>query len=116
MVEYLGSYQIKVGGTNAKVWILIKTCLYTRAINLNVCTDLTTKDFVTALQLHIFEFGVFSLCISDVGSQLVARANLVLTFLSEPETHSFFQENGMKALKFQNYPKRNSSFGSSVEI
>ena len=116
MVDHIGPYQIKVGDTNAKVWILIITCLYTRAINLKVCNDLTTKEFINALQLHIFEFGVFSLCISDLGSQLVAGANLVQTFLSEPETHSFFQENGMKALKFQNYPKGNSSLGSLVEI
>ena len=102
MIDHIGPYTVKMENATKKVWILIITCLYTRAINLKVCYDLSAKEFLNALQLHIFEFGVFSLCISDMGSQLISGANMIQSFLAEPETHSFFEEHGMKTLKFQN--------------
>ncbi len=44
-------------GPPKKTWILVFTCLVTRAINLEILKDLTTESFVTALRLHIGVYG-----------------------------------------------------------
>ena len=54
--------------------------MWSRAINLKVCLDITMIEFLKAQQLHIFEFGVPESCISDLGSQLTAGANLLNDF------------------------------------
>ena len=115
MMDHLGPFKVKLNNGNTKVWILIVTCLFTRAINLKVCYSLDTDEFLRAVQVHIYEYGIFSLCISDLGSQLVSGANIIQTFLSESDTQSFLESNGIRSIKFQNYPKGNSSLGSLVE-
>ena len=115
MMDYMGPFFVKVGSEEVKVWILIITCLYTRAINLKVAYSLDTEEFLRNLQMHIFENGMFSLCISDLGSQLTAGANIVQTFLDEAECRDFLENSGISAVTFQNYPKGNSALGSLVE-
>ena len=115
-IDYIGPFTVKYGGTKGKAWLLIITCLWSRAVNLKVCRSATTDDFIRAIQLHIFEYGLFQFCLSDLGTQLQAGANLISTFLSDHDTQQFFNSNGIHPTKFQHYPKGNSSLGSMVEI
>ncbi|XP_064097667.1 uncharacterized protein LOC135209048 [Macrobrachium nipponense] len=102
-------------GKKSKVWILCITCLWSRAINLKVCVDLSEISFLRALQLHCFEFGVPELCLSDQGSQLTSGARTVENFLNDKDTLSYFRENNIKPLSFQQYYKGHSELGSLVE-
>ena len=36
--------------------------------------------------IHVFEFGLPQLVISDLGSQIVAAANKISDFLNDPKT------------------------------
>ena len=69
-----------------------------------------------ALQLHVYEYGIFQFCVSDLGSQIQAGANLIRTFLDDFDTRRYFDENNMQLTSFQHYSKGNSSLGSIVEI
>ena len=115
-MDYMGPFQTKQGNQKVKVWLLIITCMWSRAVNLKVCTDMSTKEFLRAFQLHSFEYGIPQLCITDLGSQLVAGANIITTFLSDPDTQMYFQENNIKPLKFEQFYKGCSKLGSLVEI
>ncbi len=114
-LDYLGPYNVNWNGKRNKVWILCITCLWSRAINLKVCLDLTNSNFLKAFQLHTFEFGLPELILSDLGSQIVACSNIIMDFIKDPETQLYFQETGVKSPTFDQYYKGNSSQGSLVE-
>ena len=112
----MGPFYVKQNGIKVKVWILVITCMWSRGLNLKVCVDMSTKEFLRALQIHIFEFGLPQICITDLGSQIVSGATTLSTFLSDPDTQSYFQENNIKSLEFQHFYKGHSQLGSLVEI
>jgi hypothetical protein len=57
-VDYFGPYNVTVAGKLSKLYILCITCLWSRAINLKLSLDLSVYNFLRALQLRTFEFGV----------------------------------------------------------
>ena len=115
-IDYMGPFTVKFEKENTKVWLLCFTCTWSRAVNLKICRSLTVSDFLRAFSLHCFEFGIPQLCVSDLGSQIVAGANVLTTFLNDPHTQLYFEERGVKPLKFQHYFKGCSQLGSLVEI
>ena len=114
-LDYIGPFSVKLEGTRTKVWLLIFTCLWTRGINLKICRSADVKDMLRAVQLHIYEFGMFRFCVSDLGTQLQAGANVLSKFLKDEDTISYFEEFGIQQIQFHQYPKGNSSLGSLVE-
>ena len=114
-IDYIGSFDVKLNGVKCKVWLLIVTCTWSRAISLKICRSANVNDFLRAVQLHIFEYGVFNFCLSDQGSQIKSGTNLISTFLDDYETRAFFESRGIGKVEFHQYPKGNSSLGSVVE-
>ena len=115
-LDYMGPFFTKSGTQKTKVWILIFTCMWSRAVDMKVCIDMSTKEFLRAFQMHAFEYGVPEYCISDQGTQLVAAGNKLASFLSDSDTLEYFSEVGIKPLKFEHFPKGHSQLGSMVEI
>lgn len=114
-LDYMGPYFVIWNGEKKKVWVLIITCLWSRAINMKVCLSADVKDFLRAIQLHIFEYGMFELCMSDLGSQIVAGSHVITSFLDDHETQNYLQRNGIQKVKFDQFCKGKSSLGSLVE-
>ena len=114
-LDHLGHYFVKYGGKKIKVWILCISCLWTRAINLKICLDLSTKEFLRALQLHSSEYGVPEYCMSDHGSSFVAGANVIKDFLRGSDVQDYFEECGVKSFTFEHYPKGCHPLGGLVE-
>ena len=114
-LDYMGPFNVTWNGKKSKVWILIITCMWSRAINMKICINANVKEFLRALQLHIFEYGIFELCISDLGSQIVAGCNIISSFLEDCDTQIYLEKHGIKAVKFDHFSKGNSSLGSLVE-
>jgi len=114
-IDYMGHYFVEENGITVKVWILVITCLWTRAVNLKVSKSLTTEEFLRSFQLHSYEYGVPQLVLSDLGSQLVAAGDIVTEFLRDPESIAYFEHNGAKVTTFEQYYKGCSSLGSLVE-
>ncbi|XP_066981209.1 uncharacterized protein [Macrobrachium rosenbergii] len=114
-MDYIGPYFVRLNGQKVKVWLLCFTCMWSRAINLKLCIDLSVKEFLRAFQLHAFEFGIPQFCMSDLGSQLTAAANIITDYIKDPETQLYFEENGVHPLKFDQHFKGCSQLGSMVE-
>ena len=114
-LDHFGPYWVKLGGTRSKVWVLCICCLWSRAINLKLCTDLSTSEFLKAFQTHIFEFGAAELVASDLGSQLVAGGNVISALLNDPAVNDYLQENQMKTMTFTQYSKGCHDLGGIVE-
>ena len=115
-IDHFGPYHVKYGGKKVKVWILLVTCLWSRAINLKICWNMSAKEFLRALQLHCLEYGVPELCLSDLGSSFVAGANIVNDFLKDVDTQNYFEENYVKPISFEQYFKGHHPLGGLVEI
>ena len=102
---------MKSNSIRKKIYFLCITCLWTRAINLKVSLDLTTEEFLRSFQLHAFEFGVRQLVLSDLGSQLVAGADIISNFLDDPNVSAYFKENNADFILFQQYYKGCNKLG-----
>ena len=109
-MDYFGPYYVKINGKKVKVIILCITCLWSGAIELHICRDITIKGFLRAFQLHTYRFSLPEKFFSDLGSNLVAAGNIVMGFLKNVQTQSFFMENGIESITFEQYFKGCSKF------
>ena len=97
MIDFTSHYFIKTDhGTNEKYYILLITCMFTRAIRLYLCRSLDTISFLHALQIHIFEFGLFETLISDNQPSFDSGLKVVSQLLKEPEVASFLRDKDIK--------------------
>ena len=114
-IDHFGPYVTTNNGHKSKVYVLLLTCLWSRAINLKLCIDMSVNQFLRGLQTHIFEFGTPELILSDQGSTLIAGGNVVSSMINNMETKKFLCDNGIKDLTISQYPTGNHSLGSLVE-
>ena len=79
-----GSYwPILMLGNSSKVtkmYVLIITCFFTRAVNLLLCRRIDRKSFLLSFQEHIFSYGVPSRIVSDNGSPIVSSLRIITDF------------------------------------
>ena len=114
-LDYCGPFLVELKGEKFKVWLLVITCMFSRAVNLVICRDYSTEAFLRAIQIHVYSYGLFSNCTSDLGSQIKSGANAITAYLNDVETRNYFESSGINFVKFVNYPKGNSALGSMVE-
>ena len=118
-IDYLGPFDIKVSYKDKevrKVWVLVICCLWSRAINLKLCFDLSTSEFLKSLQKQIFQLGLPSLILSDSGSQILAGAKKVNKYIFDDQLfQNFLKENNISHINFQSYPKGNHALGALIE-
>ncbi|XP_068224855.1 uncharacterized protein, partial [Palaemon carinicauda] len=115
-IDHMGPFYVKVNNSKEKVWILVISCMWSRAVNLKLCDSLSVEDLLRALQLHIYQFGMPEYIVSDLGTQMTAGSNIIETFLSDFETKDFLRRHNMNEIKFDHYYKGNSELGGLVEI
>jgi len=92
------------------------TCFWSRAVSLEICFSADTTEILRATQSHIYKYGLFQRCYSDLGSQMVKGSKMITQMLDSVECNSFFEKHGISKTTFEQYPKGNSSLGSVVEI
>ena len=69
-VDYFGPMFVKVeAGENKKVWVLLFTCLATRAIDLELVADMSTEQFLLAFRRFVARCGCPSRIWSDNAPQ-----------------------------------------------
>ena len=116
VVDFMGPFKTRLKGVETKTYVLCITCVWSRAVNLKVCRDLTVESFLMALQTHINEFGVPQTILSDSGSQLTVASKLIVDLLKDTKTTTYLNRHNVKNFQFTHYPAGNSSLGSLVEI
>ena len=110
-IDYLGPFNVIMYFKNIKIWLLCFTCLWSRAVNLVLCPDMTVKNFLRAFQMHVYSHGLPKRVFSDLGSQIVAGGNMIGDFMKDVDTQSYLAENIVKFEGFEQY-LGNSSLGS----
>ena len=76
MCDSAGPFYMKEeNDMDKKVYVLIFTCMFTRAVNLYVCPGMDTESFLYSLQLHILEYGMIQQFISDNQPSFLAGLN-----------------------------------------
>ena len=115
-MDYFGSYTVNSDGKNIKVYILCITCMWSRAVNLKICYDLSNSEFLRAFQMHTFQYGIPSTCTSDLGSQITSCGKIITNYLNEADSQAYLAEHGIESVTFDQYYKNCSQLGSLVEI
>ena len=114
-VDHFGSYEVKINGKKTKVYVLLISCLWSRAVNLKLCLDMSTGQYLKALQSHIFTHGTPSKIASDQGSSIIAGGNVINSMISNSEVEKFLLENSIEGIDISQYPTGKNSLGSLVE-
>ena len=116
-LDYMGHFMAKDyhSKKNQKVWVLVITCMWSRAVNLKLVYNLSVREFLRAFQVHIYEHGVPCTCISDLGSQLTSGANIIKTQFNYVQSQDYLKRFNINRVNFHHYDKGNSSMGSLVE-
>ena len=116
-LDYMGPFMAKDyhSKKNQKVWVLVITCMWSRAVNLKLVYNLSVREFLRAFQVHIYEHGVPCTCISDLGSQLTSGANIIKTQFNDVQSQEYLKQFNINRVNFHHYDKGNSSMGSLVE-
>jgi len=115
-LDYLGNFVVCREDKRQKIWLLCLTCMWTRAVNLIICNDLSVKTFLRAFQIHVFQHGLPSKVFSDLGSQIVCGGDIVSEILRSPDVQSYLSRNDVVFEGFEQYSKGNSAMGALVEI
>ena len=73
--DFFGPFQIKVRRSIVKRYGCVFTCLYSRAIHIEVCTDLSSDSFILALRRFIALRGPVAMIRCDQGTNFVGASN-----------------------------------------
>jgi hypothetical protein len=101
-VYFAGPLYAKVGTDMHKAYIILFTCATTRAVHLELCTDMSTDKFLMAPQRFVGRRAVPPAIYTD-NARTFHAANFELSELwkqvSASKTHQFLAHNGI-AWKF----------------
>ena len=114
-VDHAGPITVSQGDSRNKVYLLIITCLWSRAVNIKICDNLSVGSFLRSLQLHIFQHGIPERFWSDMGSSILSGCEIVKKMIDDPSVTDYFRENGIQPTTFASYPKGCNKLGGLVE-
>ncbi|XP_053395705.1 uncharacterized protein LOC128555912 [Mercenaria mercenaria] len=76
-LDYFGPIYLKTSGEEKKVWICLYTCLVTRAIHLELVSDMSTEEFLLCLKRFIAQKGTPVEITSDNAKQFKAASSIL---------------------------------------
>lgn len=65
--------QAHSNGKSSKTWICLYTCLVTRAVHLDLVSDMSTETFIRCLKIFAACRGLPRRFLSDIGKTLCSR-------------------------------------------
>ncbi len=115
IIDHIGPFYIKKFNKKEKIYVLLISCLWSRAVSLIVCHQIDTEAFLRAFQIHIYEYGIPSIIVSDMGSPIVSGINKTIDFLDDIETKEYLREHNIQRMEYQPYPSGASWLGGAIE-
>jgi hypothetical protein len=97
-IDFAGPLYIRKGRNNRKSYIVLFTCATTRAVHLELCTDMTIDKFLLALQRFVGRRGLPHTSYLDNAQTFHAtnkHLSQLWTSLSTAETHHFLAHNNI---------------------
>lgn len=121
-IDYLGPINLKLGGKRStkmtKAWVALFVCLATKAIHLEIVSDLTSDCFINALKRFTSRRGKISHIYCDNAKTFIGAKrqidNAFLRFIKESQSNLevyFLQEN----ITWKFIPPRSPNFGGLWE-
>lgn len=121
-VDYAGPFLLKPcrlrgkAGSAIKCYVALFVCLSTKALHLEVASELSTNAFIAVFRRFISRRGKPSLVLSDNGTNFVGANNELSQFLTSTANQagiagSFLHEN----IKWNFIPARSPNFGGIWE-
>ena len=96
-VDFAGPLYVKSpGGSQYKVWIVLYTCCVTRAVHLDLVSDMSTPTFIRSFKRFSSRRGLPSLMLSDNGKTFVAAAKVVTKVVTSPKVQEYFEGIGIQ--------------------
>lgn len=114
-IDHIGPMYIYKENSKVKVYLLLFTCLWSRAIDVQICFDLSVREFLRAFQLHVFQYGFPSFCSSDLGSSIVRGTNILADIIKEDSVAAYLNEQKITHVEFSQFPKGCKELGGLVE-
>jgi len=120
-VDFAGPFWLRRGHTRKpvhdKCWVAVFVCMTTKAVHLDVCSSLSTEDFLATLSRFVARRGCPTNVYSDNGSNFIgARESLgeleTLLLNNRDKITSFTHKKG---IKWHTIPPRAPHFGGLWE-
>lgn len=96
-VDYTGAIHLRKPKESedsdpAKVYICLFTCATTRAVHLELATDMTTNTFIRAFRRFVGRRSCPRIIISDNGSNFRATESFFKSFFQHPDVQQYFDD------------------------
>ena len=93
-VDFAGPFFVSAPGMagTSKVWLCLYTCCATRAVHLDLVTDMTAETFIRSFRRFASRRGVPSRVISDNGKTFKSAAKLIKQVLERPESMKYLSQ------------------------
>ena len=111
-VDFTGALYVRTPNGECKVYICLFTCAVSRAIHLEIVTDLTVESFLYAFRRFAGRRSVPQLLLSDNGSTFLAAAEELKTLFQSVELSEALAQKGTE---WRFIPKRAPWFGGFWE-
>ena len=111
-VDFTGALYVRSNGGECKVYICLFTCAVSRAVHLEIVTDLTTESFLLAFRRFSGRRSLPRLVLSDNASTFLSAAEELTALFSSPSLMNTLARSGVE-WKF--IPKRAPWFGGFWE-
>ena len=97
-VDYCGPLLIKTedGKSMKKTWVCLFTCTASRAVHLELVTDLTPEAFIHCLSRFCSRRGKPSVIISDNSSTFTASQKILIKLFRTKEVQSYLASKNIK--------------------
>ena len=114
-VDYFGPFQVKQGRSTVKRYGCVFTCMTTRAVHLELVTDMTTDCFVNALRRFVARRKGVSHLYSDNGSNFVGAERVLKEDLKKVNQVQVGEGMRKLGIEWSFNPPSASHFGGAWE-
>ena len=111
-VDFTGALYVKNGSEEVNVYVCLFTCATSRAVHLEVVTDLSTATFMLAFRRFVCRRSLPELIISDNATTYEAAADELEKLFSSEEVHTAL---GIRGTTWKFIPKKAPWFGAFWE-
>ena len=94
-VDFTGALYVRERGGESKAYICLFTCAVTRAVHLEIVTDLTVEEFLQAFRRFSSRKSLPRLMISDNASTYLAAANELNDLFRSPSLSNALSKKGV---------------------
>ena len=96
-VDFAGPVYVKgPNGVASKAWICLYTCCVTRAVHLDLVTDLSTPTFIRSLKRFTARRGLPTKMISDNGRTFKSAAKVIHSIVTHRDVQQYLAGLGVK--------------------